>query len=79
MTPELFLSIVKDSGQQKLLFRMGSIPSNYVSGRPSIVFDGETTASIRTYPYLSSYTPAPDDRVLIAMVATGGVILGKIV
>ncbi|MCL6454377.1 MAG: hypothetical protein K6T78_12265 [Alicyclobacillus sp.] len=60
-------------------FRIATIPSSYSgSGRPTLQFDGETSPTVRTYPYLSSYTPAAGDRVLVALVNHGGCILGKI-
>ena len=75
---EEFLALVKpDAG--RTVFRLGTIPAGYTSGRPTILFDGESTISTRTYPYLSSYTPAAGDRVLLVMVGHSGVILGKVV
>lgn len=76
-----FVGIIKKAGRgnKKPAFRLGVIPSDYVSGRPQVIFDGETDPSVRTYPYLDSYTPAADDRVLVAMVGHGGVVLGKVV
>ena len=76
-----FIGIINKMGKsgKKPVFRLGAIPSDYVSGRPAIIFDGETVATTRTYPYLSSYTPAADDRVLLAMVGNSGVILGKVI
>lgn len=53
------------------------IDPGYVSGRPSVVFDGEETISGKQYPYLSSYVPAPNDVVLLARVSGTFVILGK--
>lgn len=85
MNAENFLAIIKDQVLKiikdfiPLVFSLGTISSSYTSGRPQIVFDGESTASTRTYPYLSSYTPAANDRVIIAIVGHGGVILGKII
>lgn len=82
MSPEDFLSIMapqEGQGRDSPSFRLGSIPSTYTSGRPTVKFDGESAASTRTYPYLSSYTPAANDRVLVAMVGHGAVIIGKIV
>ncbi|MFC4768748.1 hypothetical protein [Effusibacillus consociatus] len=60
-------------------FRLGTIPTGYTSGRPTVLFDGETTASSRKYPYLSSYTPAANDKVLLGRVGNGWAILGKII
>lgn len=80
MTPENFmailLSLAKQSGSP---FKLGTIQGDYVSGRPKIVFDGETATSEKTYPYLGSYTPTAGDRVLVAMVGHSGVVIGKIV
>lgn len=73
------LSLFTVAPEGKLAFRLGTIPGSYVSGRPTIVFDGEGAAGTRAYPYLSGYAPAPGDRVLVAMVGGGGVILGKVV
>ena len=74
-----FARLLTSSGEQSVSFRLGYIDSGYVSGLPQIVFDGETSASTRQYPYLASYTPAADDRVLVAMVGHGGVVVGRIV
>jgi hypothetical protein len=77
MTPEQFLKSLP-SNQSGVAFLIGTIPASYSSGRPKIMFDGEAAASIRTYPYLSSYTPTAADRVLVAVVGHSGVVLGKI-
>lgn len=78
MRPEDFLDIVQGGNDKQAAFRLGSVPADYAGGRPRVKFDGETTASTRTYPYLGNYTPAANDRVLVAMVGSGGVILGKV-
>jgi len=77
MTPEQFIKLLP-SNQQGVAFLIGTIPADYTAGRPTITFDGESAASVRTYPYLSSYTPTAEDRVLIAVVGHSGVVLGKI-
>jgi len=59
--------------------RIGTIDSAYSSGRPRVLFDGETVLGAKTYPYLASYTPAASQRVLLAPVGRGFVILGRIV
>ncbi|GAB6171986.1 hypothetical protein JCM15765_14640 [Paradesulfitobacterium aromaticivorans] len=80
MKPEEFIGFLQQGqGRDSSVFRLGAIPTGYVSGRPQVQFDGESTTSTRTYPYLSSYTPAAGERVLVAMVGHGGVILGKVV
>lgn len=60
-------------------WRLGKVDPAYASGRPKIIFDGETTVSGKKYPCLASYTPAAGDRVLMLKVAGSYVILGKIV
>jgi hypothetical protein len=77
MTPEEFLKFLP-LNQSGVAFLIGTIPASYSSGRPTITFDGESTASTRTYPYLNTYTPTAEDRVLIAVVGHSGVVLGKI-
>jgi len=67
------------SHESTRVFRIGTIPASYTAGRPQVQFDGESSPSTKTYPYLSSYTPAAGDRVLIALVGNSGVVLGKIV
>jgi hypothetical protein len=54
----------------------GTIDPNYVSGRPRLIFDMDlTTGSLsKPYPYLASYTPAANDRVLVL----SGIVIGKI-
>lgn len=74
---EDFLRITK-SDVQPSNFRLGKIDPNYTTGRPRIVFDGESVASGKQYPYLSSYTPAANDRVLLALVSGSYIVLGKI-
>ena len=54
--------------------QLGKVDPNYVSGRPSVIFDGETSLS-KPYPYLSSYAPQANDRVLVVK----GVVVGKII
>jgi hypothetical protein len=75
---EDFLEIVRRSANQPI-FRLGTIPAGYSGGRPQVQFDGENAPSARTWPYLASYTPAAGDRVLVAMVGSSGVVLGKVV
>ena len=77
MTPEQFLELMQRGSPP--VFLIGTIPDTYAAGRPTIQFDGETAASTRTYPYLDSYAPTAEDRVLVAIVNNGAVVLGKIV
>ena len=55
--------------------KLGTIDPDYTSGRPSIVFDGESVPSVKQYPYLSTYTPQAGDRVMLIR----NVVVGKIV
>lgn len=75
---EDFLKILNNGGKETI-FRLGKIDPAYSSGRPRIVFDGETAASTKQYPYLSSYSPAANDRVLLAKVAGSYIVIGKVI
>lgn len=67
--------IVKLFGKIKpiKIIRFGTV--TVAGGKPRIRLDGETTASIKRYPYLGSYTPTVNDRVVIIH----GIVFGKIV
>jgi hypothetical protein len=75
--PDEFMKLVR-RGDVPPVFALGTIPDTYTTGRPTIEFDGESSASTRTYPYLSSYTPTAEDRVLLARVGQTWVVLGKV-
>lgn len=80
--PEEFARQIKqitEAVKPNFSFRFGQIPSSYSGGRPTVKFDGETSNSIKTYPYLSSYAPAANDRVLVLFINNSAVILGKII
>lgn len=81
MRPEEFLTIVGGMQRNPANVRVvyGRIPAVYTSGRPTVQFDGEDEPGLRQYPYLSSYSPKPDDRVAVLLVNNGGFILGNIV
>ena len=57
---------------------LGTIKSNTSGSGVTVQIDGESSATTKKYAYLSSYTPAVNDRVLIAEVGGSYVILGKI-
>lgn len=78
ITVDKFLGIIKDNKHIKF-FKLGRIDTDYTSGKPRVQFDGEYEPSIKQYPYLSSYTPAASDRVLLAVVSGTYVILGKVI
>lgn len=58
---------------------LATIDANYTSGLPELKFDGETSTSSKQYDYLSSYTPAANDRVLVVLFSHSGCILGKVI
>jgi hypothetical protein len=74
MKPNEFVRAFGNKEEDKLI-RFAKIDPNYTSGRPSLIFDGEMTVSVKKYPYLSSYIPSPNERVIMIK----GVIIGKIV
>lgn len=61
------------------LFRLGRVDPDYSEGRPSIIFSGETVKSGKKYPYLSSYQPKANDKILLVAVGNSYVIIGKII
>lgn len=58
-------------------FKLGRVDPNYSSGRPRIIFEGESVVSGKAYPYLSSYTPVANDVVLLVRMSNSYIILGK--
>lgn len=74
-----FVSLINElTPSQQSPYVLATISSSYSGGRPKLVFDGSLSDTTSTYPYLSSYTPASNDRVLCARVGGSIVILGKI-
>jgi hypothetical protein len=71
---EFFISVFMNPKQEKII-QFARVDPNYISGRPRLIFDGESTVSGKAYPYLSSYTPAANDRVMLVK----GVVVGKII
>jgi hypothetical protein len=71
---EFFLSNFMNKKKEKII-QFARVDPNYISGRPCLIFDGESTVSGKAYPYLSSYTPAANDRVMLVK----GVVVGKII
>jgi hypothetical protein len=73
--------IIRDIVRQerKPMTKLGTIPATYTTGKPTVQFDGESSASTKQYPYLASYTPTAGDRVLLLRVGTGWVIAGKVI
>ncbi|EMS74046.1 hypothetical protein [Ruminiclostridium cellobioparum] len=73
---DFFNNINKDNDYKT--FKLATVTALFTNGFPQIKFDGESTSSAKKYPILASYTPAINDRVLLAAVSSTYVILGKI-
>lgn len=58
--------------------KLATIDPLYTTGNPQVTFDGESTKSTKTYPYVRSYIPTPGDRVLLLAVGTSHLIIGAI-
>lgn len=71
---DFFISAFMNPKQEKIV-QFARVDPNYTSGRPRLIFDGESEVSGKAYPYLSSYTPAANDRVMVVK----GVVIGRIV
>jgi hypothetical protein len=71
---ETFMQAFKNPKNEKVI-RFATVDPDYSSGRPKLIFDGETVVSGKAYPYLESYTPQANDRVMVVK----GVVVGKIV
>lgn len=72
-----FLSSINNDKEYRA-FKLATVTALFSSGFPQIKFDGESTSSAKKYPILASYTPAINDRVLLASTSGTYVILGKI-
>lgn len=59
-------------------FKLASVAALFDNKTAKIQFDGEETPSEKQYAYLSSYTPAVGDRVLLGVLGGTYVILGKV-
>jgi hypothetical protein len=71
-----FVSIFKNPETQKEV-QFGKVDPGYVTGRPSVIYDTDIISGTlsKPLPYIESYTPSPNDRVMIVK----GVIIGKII
>ena len=58
---------------------LGTVDPAYASGQPRVTIDGTSGLTVAGLQRLSSYTPAAADRVVLALVGGGDVILGKVV
>lgn len=73
--PSEFVELSKKPEQEKMVL-LGKVDPNYTLGRPSVIYDVDllSGALSKPLPYLDSYTPTANDRVMIVK----GVIIGKI-
>ncbi|HWQ30152.1 MAG TPA: hypothetical protein VN549_04105 [Negativicutes bacterium] len=78
ITPENFLKITKGNTTKESSM-YGRIDPAYVSGRPKIIFDGESTVSQKEYPYLGHYTPAANDRVMLIKSKGSYIVIGEVI
>lgn len=73
LNPQQFIQAFGNEKTEDIA-KFAKVSPSYVSGRPSLIFDGETTEGIKKYPYLSSYIPKAGDRVMVIK----GVVIGAI-
>lgn len=74
MDADKFIEVMSSKPKINLI-KYGQVDPNYSGGRPKIKFDGEDIVSGKAYPYLSSYVPTANDRVIML----DGVIMGKVI
>ena len=72
---ELF--IVKTQKRFEPLLYLATVGAVTSSG-VTLIFDGQTTATAKSYKRLSSYSPTAGDRVLVAKMSGSYVVLGAI-
>lgn len=70
--------IAAEHGKDPELLKLATV-TELVNGRAKIKFYGDEAASEKLYPYISSYTAAAGDIVLLIKQASTFVILGKII
>ncbi len=68
-----FLTLTSDD-KKEISVKFGQIPATYTAGRPTVILDGMTVATVKRYPYIGSFTPRANARVMIVQ----GVIIGDI-
>lgn len=74
INPDFFLQNFKNKKEEKAI-KFARVDPNYTNGRPCLIFDGENVVSGKQYPYLSSYQPTANDRVMLVK----EVVVGKII
>lgn len=76
ISPGQFVKEFSNKEHEKEI-ELAMIEPDYISGRPKVVYDKDILSGglSKPLPYLESYTPAANDRVMIVK----GVIVGKII
>lgn len=64
----------KEASPLLYLAAIGSVSGSGVT----LIFDGQSAATLKTYKRLASYSPSAGDRVLVAKISGSYVVLGKI-
>lgn len=64
--------------EKQEVYKMGTVAALFGNNTAQVIFDGEDTASQKQYAYLNNYSPAVNDRVLMAAVADTYIVLGKL-
>jgi len=75
-----FLEIVGAKEKSLVVdIKFGYIDENYTTGKPKVLFDGEDAVSTKAYPYLSSYTPVANDRIMCLQKGSVIVVVSKVI
>jgi len=75
---EIFVTPQKAGENKSPEFYLATVAA-VSSGRASLTFDGETTATQKYYRHLASYSPTAGHRVLVVKISGTYVILGRVV
>lgn len=59
-----FIDAFKNEEPERLV-RFATIANGYTTGRPRLIFDGESTPTGKAYPKLKTYTPVAGERVIV--------------
>ena len=76
--PRDFLATVQTAPNSRGA-RLATIDPDYASGVPRVTFDGDSTLSAGGFPFIESYDPSPEDRVVMLPVGNSYVILGSVI
>jgi hypothetical protein len=63
---------------ENIVFKLGAVADLFENNTAKIKFDGEETASEKHYAYVDGYVPTVGDRVVLIVVSSSHIILGKI-